>query len=58
MEPNDLATDLFLTLLLQLMNEGDEYPVEVDTDFFREKFYLYKIDGEIKIFKNKDLGSC
>ena len=58
MDSNDLVTDLFATLLLQLMEDGKEYLVEVDTELYREKFNLYKIDGEIKILQNKDFGSC
>lgn len=58
MESDNLVNDIFLSLLIQLMEEGKEYVVEVETEFCREKFYLYSVDGEIKIYQNKDMGNC
>lgn len=58
MEPDELVSDIFASLLLQLMKDGEEHSVEIETEFSREKFYLYKIDGELKILQNKDTGYC
>ena len=59
MSDDKKVNDIFAELLLQLMEESKEYQILVENDIgIKEKYFLIKIDDNIKIFEDRRCGNC